>query len=135
MCIRDRNWKIELPGTGHSSPVLWGDKLFITSTGDQSGGISVFCLDANSGKMIWRRDFSLTPFSKHKFNSFASSTPALDAERVYVAWNEPEHFMLTALTHDGKDVWHRDFGTFVSQHGCLLYTSDAADERSSVDLG
>jgi outer membrane protein assembly factor BamB len=112
------NWKIELPGSGHSSPVLWGDKLFITSTGDESGGISIFCLNAKNGKTIWRRDFSLTPFSKHKFNSFASSTPALDAERVYVVWNEPEHFMLTALTHDGKDVWHRDFGAFVSQHGC-----------------
>jgi outer membrane protein assembly factor BamB len=114
----DLNWKVELPGTGHSSPVLWGDKLFITSTGDQSGGISVFCLEANTGKTLWRRDFTLTPFAKHKFNSFASSTPALDAERVYVVWNEPEHLMLTALTHDGKDAWQRDFGAFVSQHGC-----------------
>src|SRR5438105_4910788 len=114
----DINWKIELPGSGHSSPVLWGDRIFLTSTGDKSGGISALCLDANDGRLLWRKDFSLTPFARHQFNSFASSTPAVDAERVYFVWNEPDHYMLTALDHDGKQVWQRDFGPFVSQHGC-----------------
>jgi len=114
----DIKWKIELPGTGHSSPVLWGERIFLTSTGDKAGGLSVLCISAKNGKVIWKRDFSLTPFKRHDFNSFASSTPAVDADRVYVAWNEPEHFMLTALDHDGKTIWQRDFGPFVSQHGC-----------------
>jgi len=111
-------WKIELPGSGHSSPVLWGEKVFITTTGDKAGGISVLGVSAEDGKVIWKRDFPLTPFARHKFNSFAASTPAVDAERVYVLWNEPEHFMLAALDHDGKTIWQRDFGPFVSQHGC-----------------
>ena len=114
----DVNWKIELPGTGHSSPVLWGERIFLTSTGDKSGGISVLCLGAQDGRLLWRRDFALTPFPRHPFNSYASSTPAVDAERVYVVWNEPEHYRLAALDHDGKSVWQRDFGPFVSQHGC-----------------
>jgi outer membrane protein assembly factor BamB len=114
----DINWKVPLPGTGHSSPVLWGERIFITATGDQSGGLSVLCLSAKDGAVIWRKDFPLTPFSRHKFNSFASATPALDSERVYVVWNEPEHYMLAALDHNGKEVWKRDFGAFVSQHGC-----------------
>ena len=114
----DINWKVELTGTGHSSPVLWSDHIFLTSTGDKSGGISVLCLSAEDGKLTWRRDFPLTPFARHQFNSFASSTPAVDAERIYVVWNEPEHFFLTALDHLGKTIWQRDFGPFVSQHGC-----------------
>ncbi len=114
----DINWKIELPGTGHSSPVLWGEQIFLTSTGDKAGGISVLCLHARDGRLLWQREFSLTPFTRHEFNSFASSTPAVDAERVYVLWNEPEHYMLSALDHQGKLVWQRDFGPFVSQHGC-----------------
>ena len=114
----DIRWKIELPGSGHSSPVLWGEKIFLTATGDKAGGISVLCIAAQDGKLIWKKDFSLTPFARHQFNSFASSTPAVDEDRVYVAWNEPEHFMLTALDHDGKTIWQRDFGPFVSQHGC-----------------
>jgi outer membrane protein assembly factor BamB len=114
----DINWKIDLPGTGHSSPVLWGERIFLTSTGDKSGGISVLCLGADDGRLLWRRDFSLTPFPRHAFNSYAASTPALDAERVYVVWNEPDHYVLTALDHNGKEAWQRDFGSFVSQHGC-----------------
>jgi outer membrane protein assembly factor BamB len=114
----DINWKIELPGSGHSSPVLWGERIFLTSTGDKAGGLSVLCIDASDGQVVWNRDFSLAPFARHQFNSFASATPAVDAERVYVVWNEPEHLMLTALDHSGKKIWQRDFGPFVSQHGC-----------------
>src|SRR6185369_5582093 len=114
----DINWKVELPATGHSAPVLWGDRIFLTSTGDKSGGLYVLCLSAMDGKLIWRRDFPLTPFPRHQYNSYAASTPTVDAERVYVVWNEPEHYLLAALDHDGKTVWQRDFGPFVSQHGC-----------------
>ncbi len=113
----DLNWKVELPGVGHSSPVLWGEKLFITSA-NPAGGVRVLCFNAMDGKQLWRHDFAQVPFTPHKFNNFASSTPATDAERVYVAWNETEHFKLAALDHSGKVVWERDFGPFVSQHGC-----------------
>jgi outer membrane protein assembly factor BamB len=111
-------WKTELPGSGHSSPVLWGEQIFLTSTGDKAGGVSVLCLSGKNGKLLWRRDFGLTPFARHQFNSFASSTPSVDEQRVYAVWNEPEHYMLSALDHQGNVLWQRDFGPFVSQHGC-----------------
>ncbi len=114
----DLNWKVELPGMGHSSPVLWGERIFLTSSGDKSGGIFVLCLDVKDGRLLWHHDFSLEPFPRHPFNSYASSTPAVDAQRVYVVWNEPEHYVLCAVDHDGKLAWQRDFGPFVSQHGC-----------------
>jgi len=115
---QDINWKAELPGMGHSSPVIWGERIFLTSTGDSEGGFSVLCLNVADGKLLWRRDFPLQPFSKHKFNSFASATPAVTANAVYVVWNEPEHYYLAALDHSGKTIWQRDFGPFVSQHAC-----------------
>jgi outer membrane protein assembly factor BamB len=114
----DINWKVELPGTGHSSPVLWGNRIFVTVTGDKSGGLSLLCLDATEGKVLWKHDFALNPFPRHQFNSYASSTPCVDAHRVYVVWNEPDHLMLAALNHKGEPQWERDFGPFVSQHGC-----------------
>ncbi len=113
-------WKVELPGMGHSSPVIWGDKVFVTTTGDRAGGISVHCLEATDGKMVWQKDFKLEPFPRHKFNSYASSTPAVDENRIYVLWNEPGHYLLTALDHDGRVLWQRDFGPFLSQHGCAI---------------
>jgi len=114
----DLNWKSELPGSGHSSPVLWGERIFVTCTGNDSGGLTVVCLSAKDGKTLWKRGFPLSPFTKHANNSFASSTPTVDAERVYVVWNEPDHYFLTALDHEGKVAWQRDFGLYVSQHGC-----------------
>jgi outer membrane protein assembly factor BamB len=114
----DINWKVELPGIGHSSPVLWGDHIFLTTTGDSAGGISVLCLAAADGKLLWKHEFPLTPFSHHKFNTFASSTPAVTKEAVFVVWNEPDHYFLTALDHTGKQLWQHDFGPYVSQHAC-----------------
>src|SRR5215831_7483918 len=93
----DLAWKASLPGSGYSSPVLWGERVFVTCTGDKAGGISMICLNANDGKEVWARDFALTAFPKHALNSFASSTPTVDGERVYVVWNEPDHYVLTAL--------------------------------------
>src|SRR3954470_24601378 len=118
LTAEDINWKVELPGVGHSSPVLWGEQIFLTSTGDTAGGVSVLCLSAKDGKLLWRKDFPLAPFTRHKFNSFATATPAVTATAVYAVWNEPEHYFLTALDHSGAQLWQRDFGPFVSQHAC-----------------
>lgn len=116
---KDFNWKIELPGLGHSSPVVWGERIFVTGAEpDGAGGIHVLGINAANGSKLWQRDFPLPPFPKHKFNSFASASPAVDAERVYVAWCTPERYTLMAFDHNGKTVWERDLGPFISQHGC-----------------
>ena len=78
--------------------------MFVTTTGDKAGGFRAVCVDARDGKLLWKHDFALTPFPRHKFNSYASSTPTVDAERVYVTWNEPEHYQMAALDHTGKLV-------------------------------
>lgn len=114
---RDFNWKVALPGTGHSSPVLWGEKIFLTSTAEDRGKILVLCVDSADGKILWQREFPFRPFEKHKFNSFASASPAVDSERVYICWSVPERYTLTAFDHSGKTVWERDLGPFKSQHG------------------
>jgi len=135
-------WKADLSGVGHSSPVLWGERVFVTCTGNKAGGFSVVCLNAKNGKQFWKHEFPLTPFAKHQYNSFASSTPTVDAERVYAVWNEPEHYFLTALDHQGKQIWQRDFGDFVSQHASgtspivcddKVILADFQDDPSFVD--
>ncbi|MCW5559020.1 MAG: PQQ-binding-like beta-propeller repeat protein, partial [Verrucomicrobiae bacterium] len=110
-------WKTDLSGAAHSSPVLWGNRLFVNTTSGDGGGFVVVCLDADQGDVLWKNDFPLEPFSKHKFNSFASSSPVVDAERVYALWGEPDHYRVAALDHAGKRIWERDLGPFVSQHG------------------
>lgn len=112
---KDYRWQLRLPGPGHSSPVLWGDRLFVTS--GAAGKLHVLCLDAASGKTIWTREFAAGPPKGHKDNNLASATPAADARQVYITWGTPKEVVLLALTHDGKEVWRRDFGPYRAGHG------------------
>jgi len=113
----DINWVADLQGYGHSSPVAWGEKIFVTTSSEQSGGFTIQCHSVRNGKRIWKKSFPLKPFRKHKYNSFASATPVLDENHLYVGWSEPDKYTFVALTHDGELVWERDLGPFVSQHG------------------
>jgi outer membrane protein assembly factor BamB len=116
---KDIAWKTTLPGKGHSSPVVWGERVFVTANPDGTGRRVLACLSAADGKLLWQRDFDEAPkFRQHADNSLASSTPAVDAERVYVAWMSPEGSGLAALEQkDGREVWRKDLGPFQSQHG------------------
>src|SRR5436190_1649149 len=57
---KDINWRIELPGQGHSSPVLWGDKLFVTCCDEKTGTFYVLCFNALDGSKRWQKEFPLT---------------------------------------------------------------------------
>ena len=113
----DFNWKIALPGTGHSSPVLWGDKVFITTGDDKEARFVVLCLKASDGSTLWKKEFPFMPYRKHANNTSASSTPTVDADRVYICRSEPDHNYLFALDHQGGLVWEKDFGPLRTQHG------------------
>ncbi len=111
------NWKIALPGSGHSSPVLWGERLFITSADLSAGERYLLCLNTADGHELWRKPYPFDKYHVHEQNSFATSTAAVDADRVYIVWSNPKQCTLYALTHDGKELWHTDLGSFTSQHG------------------
>jgi outer membrane protein assembly factor BamB len=113
----DFNWKVELPGKGHGSPVLWGEKVFLLSADPKTATRYVLCLNAADGQPIWRRDYPGVFHHLHANSSFASVTPAVDAERVYVAWSDPEYTRLMALDHAGNEAWTLNLGPWVSQHG------------------
>ena len=114
---RDVRWKVDLPGVGHSSPVLWGDRIFLTCADEQTGTATLVCLNAADGSLRWKRDYTSENYRHHGENSYASSTPTADAERVYVCLMQPRQLQVVALDHDGKDAWTADLGPFVTQHG------------------
>src|SRR5690242_20180260 len=81
---KDYNWKVRLPGVGHSCPVLWGERIFVTSADEETGRRMLLCLNAGDGRRLWEREFAGARHGKHRDNSFASATPAVDEQHVYV---------------------------------------------------
>lgn len=114
---RDYVFRLKLPGDGNSSPVLWGDKLFVTAADAAKHQRSVVCFSAKSGERLWQKDWPFETERKHAKNSFASSTPACDADRVYVLWQSRKSSLLIGLSHAGEQLWEYDLGPFDSGHG------------------
>jgi outer membrane protein assembly factor BamB len=113
----DYLWKIDLPGKGHSSPVGWGDLLFVTSADEVTAELTLHAIDAATGDVRWSEQFASAPQHLHGANSYASSTPAVDAERVYVTWASADGVELTALDHAGQEIWRRPLGPIEYKHG------------------
>ena len=115
--LGDERWKVDLPGIGHSSPVIIGDLLFVTSGIEDDGSRLLIALNRRTGKELWRKSFAGSKYRKHRLNSFASSTPALDDQRLYLCWIVDSVLHAASVTHDGNDVWQVELGEFKAGHG------------------
>ena len=81
----DKNvlWKISLPG-GHSSPCIWGDRIYISGYQEEGKLLEMLCIDRKSGKIKWQNSITVDAFEKfHPESNPATATPATDGERVY----------------------------------------------------
>jgi outer membrane protein assembly factor BamB len=111
-------WKVPVPGLGHSSPVVWGDRLFLTSCREETRERRLLCYDRRDGKLLWERVVLTAPLEeKHKFNSYASSTAATDGSHVWVSFFAPPRAVVACYDINGAKVWEKSPGEFHSQHG------------------
>lgn len=113
----DYLWKVRLPGMGHASPVGWENQLFITTSDSVTGESTLIALDATTGEEIWQQEFAGETYQMHAQNSYASATPTVDEQRVYITWAAGGKVHCTALTHQGKQIWQVELGRFTEAHG------------------
>ena len=116
-------WKVGTPGRGNSSPVIWGDRLFLTTAHEDGARRSVVCFRRSDGKLLWETPApEATPEKASRKNGHASGTPSTDGEHVYAYLGN--HGLL-AVDFDGNVVWHNSFGEMNAYHGTscspLLY--------------
>lgn len=101
-------WRSEIPGKAWSSPVAWGDSIFVTTATENGLSMSTVALDRNSGAIRWNKEvFANAETQKdfHAFNSYASPTPVLDGQYLYVSFGA---YGTAALKPDsGEIVWQR----------------------------
>lgn len=128
---RNVRWRTAIPGLGHSSPIVWEDRIFVTTAVssdpksvfqyplagqlDRRTDISkhqfkLYCLDKRTGKVIWEKTAAeqVPHVARHPHNSYASATPATDGKRV-IAFFASEG--LYAFDLDGKRLWNAEVGT------------------------
>jgi outer membrane protein assembly factor BamB len=111
-------WKTPIAGVGHSSPIVCKGRVFLESASEDGGERCLLCLDAGKGEILWKTPSPGKSAKKHPLNSFASSTPASDGERVYAAFWDGRAIHLGAYGFkDGKPLWEKDLGSYTSQHG------------------
>jgi hypothetical protein len=135
-------WRTPIAGIGHSSPIVSGDYVFLTTCYLKEQKRVLLCLDRKAGTLLWEREVALSPLEfRHKLNSYASATPATDGKLVFVAFlrlrkktdNDgppakprekspispdlvPE-MVVAAYDFSGAKVWETVPGRFYSRHG------------------
>ena len=103
-------WRTELKGEGHSSPVNWEHRIFLTSAADEGRTRRVVCIDGRDGRTLWEKAVPCaTPGKLHAMNGHASPTCATDGERVVAFFGEAG---LHCFDLDGKPLWSRMLGDF-----------------------
>ncbi|MBM4069287.1 MAG: hypothetical protein FJ271_10125 [Planctomycetes bacterium] len=108
-------WKVALPAPGNSTPIVWGDKVFLTQALDGGKRRALIAFDRKDGKKLWQREVPCTVVeTSHKQNPPCSASPVTDGQAVYA------HFFsagVVAYDFEGKKLWHRDLGPILSRWG------------------
>jgi outer membrane protein assembly factor BamB len=111
-------WKVSIPGKGHASPIVWDNRIFVVTALEKQKQRILLCLEREKGKVLWQRVVLESPLErKNSLNSYASSTPVTDGEKVYVSFLDRDRMLVAAYDFEGNKVWEVRPGVFSSMHG------------------
>jgi outer membrane protein assembly factor BamB len=119
-------WKTPIPGRGYSSPVVWDNRIFLTTCleGDPKKDKEeprdrvLLCVNRADGKILWQKTVVSAVLEHiHNENSYASATPATDGKHVYVSFLDFPRLLVACYDLDGNEVWKKSPGEFHSTHG------------------
>src|SRR5205085_1319078 len=132
-------WKAPIPGHGHGSPTVVGDRLYLATADRAKPNQSVLCIERATGKLLWQTEVhgGQPDAGKHSNSSAASSTVACDGRRLFINFLNQGAVHTCALDLDGKVLWQRKLCDYVTHQGFgsspVLYESlvlVSADHRS-----
>ena len=112
---KNLKWKVPVPGRGHSTPIVVGDRIFITTAREQEQKQSVLCYSFSSGKLLWEKILieGKLPDRIHRKNTHASPSVESDGERIFALFFvKGDRLHLFSLDLDGNELWRKDVGRF-----------------------
>ena len=107
-------WKVDVPGRGHSSPIVVGQRVLLTTADEDRQVQSVLCFDRKTGRQEWKTDVNEGGFADkiHNKNTHASPSLACDGERLFAVFSNNDSAQLVVLDLDGKQLWTKKAATF-----------------------
>jgi outer membrane protein assembly factor BamB len=132
-------WRVELPGPGNSSPIVWGDRVFVTQAVKSENRRTVICFDRADGKLLWQSGVTYTDREPTQQNNpYCAATPVTDGERIIASFGSAG---LYCYDFAGKELWHRDLGKMNHMfgnasspilHGDLCILNFGPDEKARL---
>jgi outer membrane protein assembly factor BamB len=111
-------WKVPVPGRGHSSPIIWGDRIFLNTCLTETQERVLHCFDRRDGRLVWQRKVVTAPIEQmHDNNTAASSTPVADGQHVWVTFLDAPKVIVACFDIDGQLAWKRAVGGYEAEHG------------------
>jgi len=114
---QDIAWKIEVPGKGASSPIVVGERVYLT-TQTEDLGLHVLAIDRASGRLVWDREIGRGRLHANSLHNMATPTPVADGNYIWAMFGTGE---LACLDLSGRQVWHRnlvkEYGEYKTNHG------------------
>ncbi|OHB64618.1 MAG: hypothetical protein A2Y77_09230 [Planctomycetes bacterium RBG_13_62_9] len=112
------HWKTPIPGAGWSSPIVLGDKIFVTAALEEGSSLHLLCLDRKNGQVVWDKAVTEQKAGhKQQYNSYATSTPATDGQRIYVIACDGR---VLGVAMDGSVEWVNSDFDYYSEHGLAV---------------
>ena len=132
-------WKTSLPYRGNSTPIVWGEKIFVTQPLEKEQERALLCIDRLDGKVLWQRSVKYTEQERsHRSNPYCSESPATDGTRVIAVYGSAG---VVCYDLAGKLLWQRDLGKIDFEwgaaaspviHGDLVYIYRGPDPKAHL---
>jgi outer membrane protein assembly factor BamB len=108
-------WRAPIPGRGNSSPIVWGDRIYLTTAQESGRKLSMLAVSRADGRTLWETVIPQDGVEHvHQKNGHASATPVTDGRVIYASFGRHG---LVAVDQHGKILWHRRFGVIDNYHG------------------
>lgn len=105
---KNLRWRIELPARGNSTPIVHGDKIFVTQSIKDDNWRGLMCFSRENGALLWKKGVTYAKKERtHTSNPYCSASPSTDGEIVAASYGSAG---ISAYDLDGKQLWHRNLG-------------------------